>query len=235
MPRITARLSDAKLRNAQPKEKPYKLHDGEGLFLLVRPTGKKAWQMLYQHGGKHNTYTIGQYPDIGAADARRIRDDIKAQLREGINPNKTKQTRRMENMGQSETNFETIAREWLEKQIWVEKHKKNITRTFEADVFPKIGYMQIDKIMPKDTGSISRLSGRGTGELSVKEHGPHVDSRAKPEQAFVALTFKIVSLNKEATITRTVKAPSKPTITPDDPDIQAAIGHIHAFSRRHCR
>lgn len=84
----------------------------------------------------------------------------------------------------------------------------------------------VDAIEFALTGSISRLSGRGTGELSVKEHGPHVDSRAKPEQAFVALTFKIVSLNKEATITRTVKAPSKPTITPDDPDIQAAIGHI---------
>ncbi len=150
MPRITARLADTKLRNAQAKDKPYKLHDGEGLFLLVRPTGKKVWQMLYQHGGKHNTYTIGPYPDIGAADARKIRDDIKAQLREGTDPNKTKQTRRLENMGQSETNFETIAREWLAKQVWVEKHKKNITRTFEADVFPKIGYMQIDKIMPKD-------------------------------------------------------------------------------------
>lgn len=66
----------------------------------------------------------------------------------------------------------------------------------------------VDAIEFALTGSISRLSGRGTGELSVKEHGPHVDSRSKPEQAYVALTFKIVALNKEATITRTVKAPS---------------------------
>lgn len=84
----------------------------------------------------------------------------------------------------------------------------------------------VDAIEFALTGSISRLSGRGTGELSVKEHGPHVDSRSKPDQAYVALTFKIVSLNKEATITRTVKAPSKPTITPDDPQVKAAIEHI---------
>lgn len=84
----------------------------------------------------------------------------------------------------------------------------------------------VDAIEFALTGNISRLSGRGTGELSVKDHGPHVDSRSKPEQAYVALTFKIVASNKEATITRTVKAPSKPTITPDDPQVQAVLGHI---------
>jgi hypothetical protein len=84
----------------------------------------------------------------------------------------------------------------------------------------------VDAIEFALTGNISRLSGRGTGELSVKDHGPHVDSRSKPEQAFVALTFKIVPLNKEATITRTVKAPSKPTIAPDDADVKAAIEHM---------
>jgi DNA repair exonuclease SbcCD ATPase subunit len=84
----------------------------------------------------------------------------------------------------------------------------------------------VDAIEFALTGNISRLSGRGTGELSVKDHGPHVDSRSKPEQAFVALTFKIIPLNKEATITRTVKAPNKPTIIPDDADVKAAMEHI---------
>lgn len=84
----------------------------------------------------------------------------------------------------------------------------------------------VDAIEFALTGNISRLSGRGTGELSVKDHGPHVDSRSKPEQAFVALTFKIVPLNKEATITRTVKTPAKASITPDDGDVKTAIEHI---------
>lgn len=84
----------------------------------------------------------------------------------------------------------------------------------------------VDAIEFALTGNISRLSGNGTGELSVKDHGPHVDSRSKPEQAFVALTFKIVSLNKEATITRTVKTHNKPTIVPFDEDIKATMEHI---------
>ncbi len=84
----------------------------------------------------------------------------------------------------------------------------------------------VDAIEFALTGNISRLSGRGTGELTVKDHGPHVASRSKPEQAFVALTFKIVLLNREATITRTVEEPNKPTITPDDADVKAAMEHI---------
>lgn len=84
----------------------------------------------------------------------------------------------------------------------------------------------VDAIEFAITGNISRLSGRGTGRLSVKEHGPHVDSRAKSEQAFVTLTFNIPSLRKEATIHRTVKSPNKPTITPDELEIRAALGHV---------
>jgi len=84
----------------------------------------------------------------------------------------------------------------------------------------------VDAIEFALTGNISRLCGHGTGELSVKAHGPHVDSRSKPEQAYVSLTFKIPTLNKEATIKRAVKNPSKSTIIPNNPEIKAAIAHI---------
>lgn len=169
MPKIKARLSDVALKAAKPKEKPYKLHDGEGLFLLIRPTGKKVWQMLYQHAGKHNTFTIGPYPEIGSSDARKRRDEVKALLREGISPNQAKQTRRMENMGHSETSFEAVAREWLEKQIWTPKHKKNIVGRFEEDVFPKIGYVQIDKVMPKDMLAVLKpIEARGALDVAKR-------------------------------------------------------------------
>jgi DNA repair exonuclease SbcCD ATPase subunit len=73
----------------------------------------------------------------------------------------------------------------------------------------------VDAIEFALTGSISRLSGSGTGGLSVKEHGPHVDSRNKPQQAYVTLDVVIPSLEgKKATIHRTVKAANAPTITP---------------------
>jgi hypothetical protein len=76
------------------------------------------------------------------------------------------------------------------------------------------------------TGNISRLAGSGTGGLSVKEHGPHVDSRNKPDKASVTLTVYIPSLKKDATISRTVRDHKKPTIVPNDADIQAVLARV---------
>lgn len=85
----------------------------------------------------------------------------------------------------------------------------------------------VDAIEFALTGSISRLSGSGTGGLSVKAHGPHVDSRDKPEQAFVTLDVIIPSLGgKKAKIHRTVKAAGTPTITPTDDDVRTAFENV---------
>jgi len=87
------------------------------------------------------------------------------------------------------------------------------------------------------TGNISRLSGKGRGLVSVKEHGPHVNIRNQPEKALVTLEVSIPSINKKARITRNVKAPRTPIIEPDEPDIKAAFAHMEqhpefALSRR---
>jgi recombinational DNA repair ATPase RecF len=82
----------------------------------------------------------------------------------------------------------------------------------------------VDAIEFALTGSMSRLSGQGTGELSVSKHGPHVDFRNKPEESSVELEVSFPALNgKKATIFRTVKAASAPTVTPSDPEIDAAL------------
>lgn len=76
------------------------------------------------------------------------------------------------------------------------------------------------------TGNISRLSGEGTGGLSVREHGPHVDSRNRPEDAYVSVTLAIPSLDKEATIRRSVKDSRNPKISPDEPAIRRVIERV---------
>jgi DNA repair exonuclease SbcCD ATPase subunit len=76
------------------------------------------------------------------------------------------------------------------------------------------------------TGNISRLSGSGTGGLSVKEHGPHVDSRTEPEKASVALSLSIPSLGKQVTLERTVERPRDPKITPDDGALRALLNQV---------
>lgn len=86
----------------------------------------------------------------------------------------------------------------------------------------------VDAIEFALTGNISRLSGSGTGGLSIKAHGPHVDSRNKPEAAFVMLDVIIPALgDKKATIHRSVKAAGNPTITPADTDVAAAFGNVN--------
>lgn len=76
------------------------------------------------------------------------------------------------------------------------------------------------------TGNISRLSGSGTGDISLKAHAPHVDSRNNPEKAYVILTLLIPSLNKEVTIERNVKDFNSPTITPSTPDILKILNEV---------
>jgi len=76
------------------------------------------------------------------------------------------------------------------------------------------------------TGSISRLAGTGTGGISIKEHAPHVDSRARPDKARVIITAFIPSINKTVTIERSVKDPANPKITPDNPTIIKIIDQV---------
>jgi recombinational DNA repair ATPase RecF len=77
------------------------------------------------------------------------------------------------------------------------------------------------------TGKISRLSGKGTGDLSVAKHGPHVDFRNKPDEAWVELTVSIPSLGgKKAVIRRTVKGANSPTVTPADADVLTALESV---------
>lgn len=95
----------------------------------------------------------------------------------------------------------------------------------------------IDAIEFALTGAISRLMGRGTKGLSVAEHGPHVDKTKFPDAAFVRLKVYLTDLGKTATITRKLKAPTKPTVEPPDADVMAALAAVAehpeiALSRR---
>lgn len=87
------------------------------------------------------------------------------------------------------------------------------------------------------TGDVTRLSGQGTGDLTVKQHAPHVDQRAHPETAYVSVTAFIPSLKKHVTIKRSVDRARTPTITPSQPNILAVVEEVEthpefALSRR---
>jgi len=83
----TDKLTDPKIRQAKPSDKPYKLFDGGGLFLLVQPGGSKLWRLKYRFGGKEKLLAIGSYDKgVSLKKAREEGDKARDQLVEGIDP-----------------------------------------------------------------------------------------------------------------------------------------------------
>jgi DNA replication protein DnaC len=80
-------LSDIKIKNLKAEEKPYKVSDFEGLFILIKVSGSKSWRFKYRVDGKEKLLVIGDYPAHSLAQARKARDAAKALLAQGIDPN----------------------------------------------------------------------------------------------------------------------------------------------------
>ena len=88
-------IKELQVRSAAPRDKPYKLADGEGLFLLVKPNGAKLWRMKYRFNGKEKRMAFGVYPAVSLAQARALRDEAKKKLAEGIDPSFAKKEEKL--------------------------------------------------------------------------------------------------------------------------------------------
>ncbi len=102
-------LTDTKVRNAKPREKPYKLFDERGLFILVYPNSRRGWRFRYRYRGRERLISLGIYPDVSLKRAREKRDEARVLLSDGVDPSAKRQA---EKMAQADT-FEAVAREWL--------------------------------------------------------------------------------------------------------------------------
>jgi integrase len=122
-------LSDIKIRNLKPKEKPYKVSDFEGLFILVKVSGSKSWRFKYRLDGKEKLLVIGDYPAISLAQARKERDSAKALLAKGFDPNEAKQEDRRVRLEAKGQAFEKIGAVFLEKQRKEGKSKATLDKT----------------------------------------------------------------------------------------------------------
>ena len=109
-------LTDVAIRNSKPRDKPYKVGDTLGLFLLVQPSGGKLWRVKYRIDGKEKKLAIGIYPQVGLAEARRRRDAARELVAAGKDPGREKQREKVRSRIQAETTFDAIAAEFCQKR-----------------------------------------------------------------------------------------------------------------------
>lgn len=109
-------LTDIAIRRAKTRDKPYKLYDELGLFLVISPSGSRLWRMKFRHGGTEKKLSFGAYPQVSLRDARKMRDDARDLIADGKNPALERQREKLRADALAENTFTSIANEYCHKR-----------------------------------------------------------------------------------------------------------------------
>ncbi len=110
------KLTDVAIKRAKPEAKSYTLSDGNGLWLLIEPNGSRGWRFRYRFEGKQKMLSLGTYPEVPLAEARKRTAGCRSMIADGINPSENRKQKKRESVIMSENTFEKITREWYEKR-----------------------------------------------------------------------------------------------------------------------
>lgn len=142
-------LTEVKVRNARPTEKPVKLTDGGGMHLLVHPSGSKYWRLQYRFSGKQKMLALGVYPEVSLSEARRRREDARQLIANNVDPGERRKTEKIEEKGL--LIFETVARDWQSSnRTWSDSHRTTVLNSLITHVFPVIGKRNITELKTHD-------------------------------------------------------------------------------------
>lgn len=153
MPRIAAPLSDAKLRNLKPKDRPYEVADGgrPGLKVEVQPSGAKIWRYRYMLNGRREKLTIGQ---MGLAAARQRYDEARALVAAGTSPAIEKQREKARNADKEATVSGFFEHRYIPDHLSKLRSYPAVKRLMERDVLPTIGRLQLERVTVEDVERI---------------------------------------------------------------------------------
>jgi integrase len=157
-------LTDTTIKNAKPANKPLKLFDGGGMFLLITPAGQRYWRLKYRVAGKEKLLALGVYPEVTLAAARKKRDEAREMLAAGGDPGEAKRVEKHAAKVAALNTFEAVAQAWLD--VWGQTvtpasltKKRNL---FVNDVFPKIGHRPISEVeAPEILAVLQYVDARG--------------------------------------------------------------------------
>lgn len=164
-------LSASTVQNSPTRDKPYKLTDGHGLYLLVRPDGARWWRFDYRRPtGKRNTLSLGTFPTVTLKRAREKRDEARTMLADGVDPGAERIAKKVA-QGDS---FEAVAREWNTKRggVLTEDYAKDIIYRMENALFPWIGAVPVGELTPPELlACLRRVEERGAVETARRLRG----------------------------------------------------------------
>ena len=162
-------LTDTAIKNAKSIDKPYKMQDEKGMYLLVNPNSGKYFRYNYRFGGKRKTLALGTYPATSLRDAREKRDAAIKQIAGGIDPSENRKAIKQSRAESAANSFEVIAREWYERNMIdkSEHHQKRAMSLFQRDIFPYLGSKPISDIKATELlAALRRIEARNAIETA---------------------------------------------------------------------
>lgn len=170
-------LTDVAIRNAKPREKPYKMGDSLGLFLLVAKSGGKHWKLKFRVDGVEKKLSLGSYPEVSLTEARKRRDDARRGLANGVDPALEKRLTKLRRRDDVANTFSVIAREFFEKRA-VDGERAWSAATFKKNEWlhdllaPTIGKRPVSDIQPFEVleavRAIARKGNRETARRALQ-------------------------------------------------------------------
>lgn len=162
-------LTDAAVRRTAPQEKPFKLSDSLGLFILIQPNGSRLWRMKYRYGGKEKLLSFGAYPEVSLSAARRARDDAREELRAGRDPSLTKKQRRAA-AARTDNLLRTVGEAWIQTHgaHWSERHRHDVADSLQRLVWPKLGGIALDDVTPPMVLDVIQAIERGRAKETAR-------------------------------------------------------------------
>ncbi len=167
-------LTDIAIRNAKPKEKPYKVADALGLFLLVQPSGGRLWRLKYRIDGREKKLGFGAYPDVSLSDARKCRDEARALIAAGKDPSREKQRAKVRSLLDAGNTFTAVASEYCAKRrrdgekAWAPATAKRSEYLLSL-LNGSIGRLAISEIEPADIlGAVRKIEMKGNLESAKR-------------------------------------------------------------------
>jgi len=162
-------LTVVQIRALKPADRPYKVADADGLFLLVQPSGALLWRFRYKVFGAERKLSLGSFPDVTLQQARRKRDEARAQLIDGIDPVEEKRQRRIADELAAKTTFKLVADEYIQKMEREGRSPKTVKKArWLLELLGDIGKRPIAAVTPHELlDALKRVERRGHHESAM--------------------------------------------------------------------